>query len=114
MLVEGAKDRAAMGEGDDDNLLLMGLDSPDPKAPADQNKDNAAATGDQPGGLLDLDSMLGGGPSTTEPATNNLGMGSDIMDLFGSGPSQPAGMGTAPVQSNDLLADVLNAGAGMP
>ena len=51
-------------------------------------KTDATAADAGGGGLIDLDSMLGGGGDTTQPASTNL-MGNDMMDLFG-GSSAPA------------------------
>lgn len=52
-------------------------------------KSSEPAADAQPAGLIDLDSMLGGGGETTAPASggNNL-MGNDMMDLFGGAPAQ--------------------------
>ena len=51
-------------------------------------KSSEPAADAQPG-LIDLDSMLGGGEATA-PASggNNNLMGNDMMDLFGGAPAQ--------------------------
>ena len=60
MLVD-AKDRAALDDDEGENQLLIGFDGDTNKANAGQEAPKADA-----GGLLDLDSMLGG-PTTTTP-----------------------------------------------